>query len=108
MADTPTPRSYRFASDIERSKASDPIREGLHDITTLLIELRTQVKNLRHEVEELKLADDAKCRKTSWVPTSLRRQLTPKNITLAAVIAVLVELSGLLDRLQKLYESTGK
>lgn len=107
MADTPTPRSYRFAA-IENPRATDPIREGLYDITTLLIELRSQVRNLREEVEELKLVEEAKGRTTSWIPTSFRQRLTPKNITLAAVVAVLVELSGLLDQLQKLYESAAK
>lgn len=101
MADTPTPQSYRLPPvSAEGGRTIDPFKEELRDITTLLLELRIQIKQLRNEVEEIKLVEEAKPQKGSLIPPSLKGAVTPKRAVIAAILALLTALPEILEQLQ--------
>lgn len=108
MADSPTPRSYRLPPlSVDGGHPDTQVQEGLHDITTLLIELRTQVRHVRNEIEELRVEEE-KSKKGSIIPPSLRGAVTPRRALIAALLAVLTQLPEILDQLQQLLDQASK
>jgi hypothetical protein len=109
MADSPTPRSYRLpALTAEGGRSSDTLKEELRDITTLLLELRIQIKQLRSEVEELKVVEENKPAKSSLIPPSVRGAVTTKRAVIASLVLILTQLPELLDLIQGQLEKMAK
>ncbi len=99
MADTPTPRSYRIPPISPDSEPPiDRYRQELRDITSLLYEVRTHLRQLRSEVEEIKVIEErASKKKGSIPPISLRTLINQKNATIAVVLALLTALANHLN-----------
>lgn len=104
MADSPTPRSYRIPPLTVEGGQSDPFREELRDIVTLILDVKQTLRSLRADLEEIKALEEKANKKPSLIPPSLKGAVTTKRAMIAAILALLTALPEILEQLQQALE----